>query len=59
MQSHKQDNFDGGRAASLTTQEGPSANQARDERRRGMGEGDKDDLALALAMLALTEGSEL
>jgi hypothetical protein len=58
MRNHSQDDFDGGRAASLTTQEAPD-NVARDLRRRWMGASDQVDLALALAMLALTEGSEL
>jgi hypothetical protein len=53
--NHKQDSFDGGRAASLTTN--PSKKKAFD-RERTQSE-DEDALALALAMLALTEGGDV
>lgn len=48
--NHKQDSFDGGRAASLTTN--PNAFE------RAPTDAD-DELALALAMLALSEGGDL
>ena len=53
MQNHKQDNYDGGRAASLM--EDPATEQKRPEKKRQ----DPDELALALALLALTEGGDL
>lgn len=53
--NHKQDSFDGGRAASLTTN--PAKTNALD--RRPTQSETEEDLALALAMLALSEGSDL
>jgi hypothetical protein len=59
MRNHSQDSFDGGRAASLTTQEITPENETRNTRRQRPKTGPDDDLALALAMLALTEGGDL
>ena len=53
MRNHKQDSYDGGRAASLM--EDPPATRKRPERK----DQDPDELALALALLALTEGGDL
>jgi hypothetical protein len=53
MRNHKQDNYDGGRAASLM--EDPATEQKRPEKKLQ----DPDELALALALLALTEGGDL
>jgi hypothetical protein len=53
MQNHKQDSYDGGRAASLTTEPAPN------EKRPAKKPQDPDELALALALLALTEGYDL
>ena len=53
MRNHKQDNYDGGRAASLM--EDP----ATEQKRPGKKIQDPDELALALALLALTEGGDL
>ena len=52
MQNHKQDSYDGGRAASLTPD--PATEKKKPPRKIE----DPDELALALALLALTEGSE-
>jgi hypothetical protein len=66
MRYHTQDDFDGGRGPSLTTRpELTTTNGTRecppegDPRRRWMEAGANDDLAFALAMLALTEGGDL
>jgi hypothetical protein len=53
MQNHKQDSYDGGRAASLT------ADPRQDEKHPNKKHQDPDELALALALLALTEGGDL
>ena len=59
MRNHTQDDFDGGRAASLITRPEDTPAQARLNTRRQRPEaGPDDDMALALAMLALSEGSE-
>ena len=53
MQDHKQDSYDGGRAASLTTN--PTCeNVGRDQAKPG-----DEELALALALLAFMEGKYL
>ena len=60
--NHKQDSFDGGRAASLTTN--PATTNALD-RRPTHSEAEEElaeaeeELALALAMLALSESGDL
>ena len=53
MQDHKQDSYDGGRAASLTTNP-TSENVGRDRVKPG-----DDELALAVALLAFMEGKYL
>ena len=53
--NHKQDSFDGGRAASLTTN--PATTNALG--RRPTRSEAEEELALALAMLALSEGDDL
>ena len=53
MRNHKQDSYDGGRAASLM--EDLTTTRKRPERK----DQDPDELALALALLALTEGGDL
>ena len=56
--NHRQDRFDGGRAASLTTN--PPAPKISDLLGQTRVKPEDDDaLALALAMLALTEGGDL
>jgi hypothetical protein len=52
MQGHKQDDYDGGRAASLTTE--PPASESKPAKKPL----DPDELALALALLALTDGGD-
>ena len=56
--NHRQDRFDGGRAASLSTN--PPAPKISDLLGQTRVKPEDDDaLALALAMLALTEGGDL
>jgi hypothetical protein len=56
--NHRQDSFDGGRAASLSTNP-PAPTMADLLARKRIKPEDDDALALALAMLALTEGGDL